>query len=157
MSDDRRPPDPAVRSAALELIEKWLVRLVADNPVVQAVERDELPDVDRWFVRVTGEEKAVFSVWFHLQQRSLHVETYVMPAPVERHAECFEYLLRRNVALRGLAFAVGDEDAVYLVGSVQLAHLDESELDRVLGSVYAYVEQHFRPAMRIGYGSRFTG
>ncbi len=157
MSDGRRPPDPAVRRRSLDLVESWLDRLVVENPVVQAVERDEDPDVDRWFVRVTGEEKSVFSVWFHMQQRSLHVETYVMPAPVERHAECYEYLLRRNVALRGLAFAIGDEDAVYLVGSVLLEHLDEFELDRLLGSVYAYVEQHFRPAMRIGYGSRFGG
>lgn len=157
MSDDRRPPDPEVRRRSLGVVEDWLDRLVVENPVVQAVERDEDPDVDRWFVRVTGEEKSVFSVWFHMQQRALHVETYVMPAPEERHAECYEYLLRRNVALRGLAFAIGDEDAVYLVGSVRLEDLDESELDRLLGSVYAYVEQHFRPAMRIGYGSRFQG
>ena len=34
----------------------------------------------------TGEEKAVFSVWFILRQRSLFVETYVMPAPDENRA-----------------------------------------------------------------------
>jgi len=124
---------------------------------VQAVEHDESADVDRWFVRVTGEEKSVFSVWFHLRQRSLHVETYVAPAPLERHAEAYEYLLRRNLSLHGLAFAIGDEDAVYLVGSVPLVEVSSGELDRLLGSVYAYVEQHFRPLMRISFGSRFQG
>ena len=31
------------------------------------------------------------------------------------------------------------------------------ELDRILGAGWAYVEQCFRPAMRIGFASRFTG
>ena len=31
------------------------------------------------------------------------------------------------------------------------------ELDRVVGSAYAYVEQWFRPAMRLGFGARFRG
>ncbi len=157
MSEERRPPTPAERAAALGTIESWLERLIAENPVVQAVEHDESADVDRWFVRVTGEEKSVFSVWFHLRQRSLHVETYVAPAPLERHAEAYEYLLRRNLSLHGLAFAIGDEDAVYLVGSVPLVEVSSGELDRLLGSVYAYVEQHFRPLMRISFGSRFQG
>ena len=157
MSDEHRPPSPEERRLAVERIEAWLARLPEENPVVLAVEHDERTGVDRWFVRVAGEEKPVFSVWFHLQQRALHVETYVAPAPMERHAEAYEYLLRRNLALRGLAFAIGDEDACYLVGSVPLRDVSSDELDRLLGSVYAYVEQHFRPLVRIALGSRFQG
>ncbi len=157
MSDDRRPPTDDERRRAVECIEGWLGRLLEENPVVLAVEHDEQRDVDRWFVRVAGEEKAVFSIWFHLQQRALHVETYVAPAPMERHAEAYEYVLRRNLALRGLAFAIGDEDAIYLVGSIPVTEVSSEELDRLLGSVYAYVEQHFRPLVRIALGSRFQG
>ena len=139
------------------VIDSWLARELVDNPVVEAVERDDQAGERRWFVRMTGDEKSVFSVWFHLQQRNLHVETYLMPAPIEREAELYEYLLRRSTKLHGLAFAIGEEDAVFVVGEVPAAWVDEAVLDRLLGSFYAVVEQCFRPAMRIGYGSRFTG
>ena len=35
--------------------------------------------------------------------------------------------------------------------------VDDGELDRILGETYEYVERCFRPAMRIGYASRFKG
>jgi hypothetical protein len=144
--------------AALEArIDRWLATQLAENPVVVAVERDVESGERRWFVRVHGEEKDVFTIWFHLRQRTLHYETYVMPAPEENHAALFEHLLRRNLKLYGAAFAIGEEDAVFLVGQLANESVDDDELDRVLGSVYAWVEQFFRPAMRIGYASRFRG
>ena len=84
--------------------------------MVAAVERDAEPGERRWFVRLRGEEKDVFTVWFHLRQRTLHFETYVMPAPEENAEQFYEHLLRRNLKLNGMAFAIGDEDAVFLVG-----------------------------------------
>jgi hypothetical protein len=45
---------------------------------------------------------------------------------------------------------------VFLVGQLPVAWITEVELDGILGSFYAAVEQCFRPAMRIGFGSRFT-
>jgi hypothetical protein len=138
-------------------IDAWLAEQLTENPVVAAVERDPASGERRWFVRVTGEQKDVFTIWFHLRQRTLHYETYVMPAPEENHAAFYEHLLRRNLKLYGGAFAVGDEDAVFLVGQLDNAAVDEAELDRVLGSLYAWVEQCFRPALRIGFASRFSG
>lgn len=138
-------------------IEAWLRRQLEENPMVAAVERDVESGERRWFVRVTGEQKDVFSIWFHLGQRTLHYETYVMPAPEEDHARFFEHLLRRNLKLHGAAFAVGDEDAIFLVGQLANHGIDDDELDRVLGSLYLWVEQFFRPALRIGFASRFKG
>ena len=96
-------------------------------------------------------------MWLTLGEYTLQHESYLMPAPEERQAECYEFLLRRNHGLYGMGFAIGAEDAVYLVGRLPLSALDEAELDRVVGSTYAYVEANFRPAMRIGFGSRFPG
>jgi len=135
-------------------IESWMQRQLDENPSVAAVERDPT-EVRRWFVRLTGEEKDVFSVWFTLGQRTLRYETYVMPAPEENHAELYEHLLRRNVGLYGATFAIGEEDAVFLVGQLPLHALDDDELDRILGTMYEYTERFFRPALRIGYASRF--
>ena len=140
---------------ALEaLIDEWLAEELAENPALAAVDRDA-PGVRRWFVRMRGEQKETFTIWFHLDQRTLHYETYVMPAPIENHAELYEHLLRRNVGLYGATFAIGEEDAVFLVGQLPLHALDDDELDRILGTMYEYTERFFRPALRIGYASRF--
>ncbi|MEZ5139405.1 MAG: YbjN domain-containing protein [Acidimicrobiales bacterium] len=138
-------------------IDAWAARELADNPVVAAVERGPRHEGRRWFVRVHGEEKDVSTVWFHLRQRTLHVETYLMPAPEENAGQLYEHLLRRNQKLHGLTFAIGDEDAIFLVGEVAAASVTDDELDRLLGSTYAAVEQCFRPALRIGFASRFSG
>jgi Putative bacterial sensory transduction regulator len=145
---------PAALGALEVLIDGWLAEQLAENPAVAAVDRGE-PGERRWYVRFRGEQKETFTIWFTLGQRTLHYETYVMPAPIENHAELYEHLLRRNRRLYGAAFTIGDEDAVFLVGQLGVQAIDEGELDRVLGSVYAWVEQFFRPAMRIGFASVF--
>jgi hypothetical protein len=136
-------------------IDAWLAEQLATNPVVAAIDRDEGDD-RRWFVRLRGEQKDTFTVWFTLRQRTLHYETYVMPAPEENVERFYEHLLRRNLKLFGAAFAIGPENAVFLVGQLPLDALDEGELDRILGSLFAYVEQFFRPALRIGFASHFS-
>jgi hypothetical protein len=151
------PASPADLDALAARIEAWLQRQLEENPVVAAVERDVESGERRWFVRVLGEEKDVFSIWFHLRQRTLHYETYVMPAPEENHAAFYEHLLRRNLRLYGASFAIGEEDAVFLVGQLDHRAVDDDELDRVLGSLYVWTEQFFRPALRIGFASRFRG
>ena len=140
-----------------EVLDAWLATQLAENPTVVGVERQHEGAVRRWVARVEGEEKANFAVWFQLRQRSLHVETYVLPAPEENVAAAYEYLLRRNATMHGFRFAIGAEDAVFLLGEIPVEWIDDDELDRLLGSTYAYVEQAFRPAMRLAFASRFGG
>lgn len=150
------PPSDAELVAVADRIDRWARAQLDDNPVVAAVERDA-EAWGRWFVRVRGEEKDAFTIWFTLRQRTLRYETYVMPAPEEHHADFYEHLLRRNLGFYGAAFAIGDEDAVFLTGAIDVGAVTDDELDRILGSLYAYVEQCFRPALRIGFASRFSG
>ena len=110
----------------------------------------------RWYVRMAGEEKDVITVWLTLGQRTLRYETYVLPAPEENVSEFNEQLLRRNDALVGAHFSIGAEDAVYLRGELVDAAVDSAEVDRILGTLYATVEQVFRPLLRIGFASRIT-
>lgn len=164
MSHDQ-PPTPEAIAEVQARVGAWLERELADNPVVAAVEEATPGDVAaigsgakaRWYVRLTGEEKSVFTAWFTLRQRTFHYETYLMPAPEENAAELYEHLLRRNQKLRGIALSIGVEDAVFLAGEVPLHALDDDTLDEVLGSLYAATELCFRPAMRLGFGSKFKG
>ena len=136
------PSSPEELESLRSLINTW-AQAQRSNPIVDAVEL--VPDSDpRWFVRVIGEEKSVFSVWFALRQRTLHVETYFMPAPLENAAGLYEYLLRKSMSLFGLHFAIGLEDAVYLVGQINNAEVTEAECDRLLGTAYVTTEPNSR-------------
>lgn len=154
------PPDPAERKAVAALIDEWLGRQEADNPVVEAVNFEakgsDPSGIDRWYVRLRGEEKDVSALWFALRQRTLEVESYFVPAPEENEAEFYRHLLARNLGFYGFSFAVGAEDAIFLNGHLDLRHVTEDELDRLLGSAYTYIEQCFRPALRIGFATRLA-
>lgn len=136
-------------------IDEWLAAFGRENPIVAAIDRGEGPEL-RWYVRMKGEEKEFTTVWLTLGQRTLRYETYVMPAPEENAAQLYENLLRRNTKLVGAHFAIGDEDAVFLRGELPLVALNEPELDRILGSLFAFVEQSFPSLIRIGFASRFS-
>lgn len=150
---------PVERASAAELdaltvlVDAWAAEALESNPLLAAVDRD--PQLPRWYIRMRGEDKAIITVWLTLRERTLHFETYFMPAPEEQRERCFEYLLRANQAMFAWRFAVGAEEAVYLVGTLPVTSVDTDELDRVIGSAYAYSEQHFRSAMSIGYATRF--
>ncbi|KAA0235642.1 MAG: hypothetical protein JJLCMIEE_00557 [Acidimicrobiales bacterium] len=149
MTDAATPEELAT---VARLVDVWLEQQLEANPIVAGVECDHSGD-RVWFVRLRGEQKPNFAVWFRLRQRTLHFETYFTPAPERNQQMFYEHLLRRNLKMYGAAFAIGEEDAVFLLGRLPVSQVDEAELDRVLGSLYAYVEQYFRPALRIGFRS----
>ena len=139
-------------------IDEWLAAMKSSNETILAIDIAE-PDPmfrARWYVRMRGETKDFITVWITLGQRTLRYETYVMPAPEENIAEFNEQLLRRNDKWGGAHFSLGLEDAVYLRGDLPLSGLTEPELDRIVGSLYAHVEQCFRPLLMLGYASRFA-
>jgi hypothetical protein len=136
-------------------ITSWLARELEENPAMLAVDRGEAGQ-RRWYVRLAGEDKDFTTVWLTLAQRHLYYETYVMPAPEENEGRLYEQLLRRNLTMVGAHFAIGGENAIYLVGQLPLGLLTERELDRIIGSLYATVEQCFQALLRVGFASRFA-
>jgi hypothetical protein len=121
-----------------------------------AAERQEVGDgtaTHRWYLRFKGDEKDYITVWLTLRQRTLHHEAQFMPAPETRGEEVYAYLMRRNADLFAMAFALGPEDAVYLVGRVPAGLVDDDELDRIAGSSIVYVDDHYPTAMTLGHPS----
>ncbi|MEM7141568.1 MAG: YbjN domain-containing protein [Actinomycetota bacterium] len=150
------PPATPEELAALEArIDAWLAAELEANPAIDAVERST-DDVVRWYVRLLGEEKDVWTAWWTLGQRTLGYETFLMPAPEENEGAFYEHLLVRNRKLTGLQLEIGEEQAIFLRGSLPVAAVTDAELDRILGSMWAGVELIFRPALRIGFASRFS-
>jgi hypothetical protein len=139
------------------LIDEWTLVQLNENDSVLGVETELDNGVRRWLLRMTGEEKQFISVWLTLRQRSLSLESYFMPGPEENIEDLWTYLLRLNARIANLRFAIGLEEAVYLMGATSVFSVTDAELDRLLGCAYAYSEAYFRPAMRIGYATRFNG
>jgi hypothetical protein len=149
------------RFAALRSrIDAWAYRLPEGESAIAAIDRGTADDTPlgepRWYIRMRGEEKDFITVWLTLGQRTLRYETYVMPAPEENAQKVNELLLRRNDTLVGCHFSIGGEDAIYLRGELPDVAVDEDELDRVLGTLYATVEANFRPLLRLAFASRFA-
>jgi hypothetical protein len=137
-------------------IDAWAARELSPDGTfgLVAAERQEVADRTasyRWYLRFKGEEKDFITVWLTLRQRTLHHEAQVMPAPEDHVVEVLQYLMRRNTELYGMAFCLGPEDAVYLVGKVPASLVDDEELDRIAGSSIVYVDDHYPTAMTLGY------
>lgn len=152
---------PVEQAGLAEQVTLWLEQIAVVNPEIAAIDRgtsDDTPSGDpRWYVRMLGQDKEFTTIWLTLGQRTLHYETYVMPAPEESAETLYENLLRRNDRLVGAHFSIGIEDAIFLRGEMPVAQVSESELDRLLGTLYATVEQCFQALLSIGFASRFTG
>jgi hypothetical protein len=135
-------------------LDGWLAELADAYDHIVSVEKVD-DDSVRWFVRMRGEEKEFTTVWLTLGQRTLRYDTYVMPAPEENVRELYEQVLRRNDRLVGAHFSIGAEDGIFLRGEIPATSLSFDEVDRVLGTLYAQVEQCFVGLLRVGFASRF--
>ena len=153
MTDDLFTPSEI--QSTKETIDLWLQSQIDEDAVIKSADYDS--NESRWYVRVTGEEKQHYMILLTLRQRTLHFETYVMPEPEENQEEFYRHFLMRNNKLRNLSFSIGQENAVYLSGELQNQWISEDTLDRIIGSIYETVELTFKPALRIGFASRFFG
>lgn len=144
------------RRAGLERrIDEWLSTVHSQHPNIVAAQR-ATDEPGRWMVRLRGEAKEFTTIWLRLGQRTLRYETYVMPFPEENVTETFESVLRRNERLVGAHYALGAENALFLVGELVLSALDDRELDRIIGTLFATVEAQFVDLVRLGFASRFS-
>lgn len=153
VGDTPRSLEPSELDEVSARIDEWAARQLEELDVVDAVERGE-PGTRRWFIRVKGEAKDVFTIWLELRPRTLQYETYVLPAPEENAVAVYEHVLRRNHELFGVAFTIGEEDAIFLRGHLPSSAVDDAELDRVLGTLYALTERYFRTLLGLAFESR---
>jgi hypothetical protein len=86
-------------------------------------------------------------------EHALRIEAFVMRQPDERREELWAWLLQRNARMYGVSFSIDSVGDVYLTGRVNLAGLDEDELDRLLGAVLTYADESFDTMLEIGFGT----
>ncbi len=131
-------------SAARETIEAYLSE--------RDIRYERVSDAD-WAIQLHGEKKLSITVLFALRERTLQVESFFIRRPAENHADLYRLLLRTNMRLYGVRFAVDDLGDVYLVGRFPIEAVSDEELDRVLGAILQTSDELFMPAIEIGFAS----
>jgi hypothetical protein len=62
-------------------------------------------------------------------------------------------MLQHNARMFGVAYSVDAVGDVYLTGRLPHAAVTPEELDRILGSVLSYADDHFNTMLEIGFGT----
>ena len=86
-------------------------------------------------VTLPGDKKLRTVVSLVAAEQGLSVSAFVIRHPDENEADFYRFLLRRNLRLPGLAYAIDTLGDVYLTGRFPAAGIDAHELDQILGVV----------------------
>ncbi|MBA2696821.1 MAG: YbjN domain-containing protein [Ornithinimicrobium sp.] len=100
-----------------------------------------------------GERKLRTVVSLLVRRRVLRVRAFVVRNPDENHLAVYTYLLRRNLRLPGLGYAVDASGDVYLTGQVPVRGLDAAAVDELLGAVLSACDEPFNELLALGFRS----
>ncbi len=98
-----------------------------------------------------GEKKLKTVVSLVVSDVALSVSAFVIRNPDENHAEVYRFLLRRNLRLPGLAYAVDSSGDVYVTARVPAAGVDTAYVDQLLGAVLAAADEPFNELLVLGF------
>ena len=79
------------------------------------------------------------------------LSAFVIRNPDENHDEVYRFLLRRNLRLPGLAYAVDKSGDVYVTGRLPAAGVDADTLDQLLGVVLTAADEPFNELLVMGF------
>ncbi len=115
----------------------------------------ERVEAGAYLVELHGTRRPRTQLWLIAGEQAVSVEAFVQhmiavddPGPVHRH------LLRRNLTLRTVHYALDDVGDLFLVGSVPHEALHEGGLDGVLGEVLSLLEADGPKLQALAYGER---
>lgn len=105
----------------------------------------------KWLLRFRGDEREFIALWLTVRQRTLHIETELMPAPEANVDQIYRYVLVKNAEIYPLHVAIGPEDGLYLVGRFPVVEVTAELLDEVAGSAVHFVDELFPTVMGLGF------
>lgn len=98
-----------------------------------------------------GERKLRTVASLLVGERAVSVRAFVIRNPDENHAAFYRYLLRRNLRLPGLAYAIDGSGDVYLTGRVPVAAVDPATVDELLGAILVACDEPFNELLALGF------
>ncbi|GAA4411093.1 YbjN domain-containing protein [Fodinibacter luteus] len=104
-----------------------------------------------YVVTLPGEKKLRTVASLVVADTAVSVSAFVIRNPDENHGEVYRFLLRRNLRLPGLAYAVDRAGDVYVTGRVPTAGVDATYLDQLLGVVLTACDEPFNELLVMGF------
>ena len=104
-----------------------------------------------YVVTLPGEKKLKTVVSLVAGDSDLSVSAFVIRNPDENHEAFYRSLLRRNLRLPGLSYAIDGSGDVYLTGRLPAAGIDADRLDLLLGVVLEAADSPFNDLLVLGF------
>lgn len=98
-----------------------------------------------------GEKKLKTVVSLVATDVALTCSAFVIRNPDENHEGVYRLLLRRNLRLPGLAYAVDASGDVYVTGRLPAGSVDAAQVDQLLGVVLAACDGIFNEVLVLGF------
>jgi hypothetical protein len=102
-------------------------------------------------VTLPGEQKLRTVVSLVIDATTTSIMAFVVRNPDENHEAFYRHLLRRNLRLTGIAYAIDGDGDVYVRGELPTEAVDEDRLDRLFGVVLAAADQAFNELLALGF------
>ncbi len=102
-------------------------------------------------VTLPGECKLRVVVSLLVRPVTTSVAAFVVRNPDENHQGVYRYLLKRNLRLVGLAYAIDDSGDVYVRGTWPTRGLDTQAVDQLLGAVLEASDRPFNELLALGF------
>jgi hypothetical protein len=113
----------------------------------------EHPGLGRFVVTLPGVKKLKTLVGLTVGGHGFRVEAFVCRQPDENREQLWAWLLQHNARMYGVSYSIDTVGDVYLTGRLPHAAVTPAEIDRLLGSVLTYADEHFNTMLEIGFGS----
>jgi hypothetical protein len=113
----------------------------------------EHPGTGRFVVTLPGVQKQRTVVGLTVGDHGFRVEAFVCRQPDENREQLWAWLLQHNARMYGVSYSIDTVGDVYLTGRLPHAAVTPEEIDRLLGSVLTYADEHFNTMLEIGFGT----
>ena len=144
------PPETGQIPSESEIVDAAAARLTAYLSSV-GLEWDLGARPGEYVVTLPGEKKLKTLVSLLVRPRTTSVTAFVIRNPDENHEAFYRALLRKNLRLTGIAYAIDSDGDVYVRGEVPTAALDAEHLDQLFGVVLAASDEAFNELLALGF------
>src|SRR4029450_2559714 len=128
----------AMTSPVIPELDAVIERTLRENDLVH-----EHPEPRKWLVHLPGTTKRKPVCGLIVGAHALRVEAFVCRQPDENREQLWTFLLQHNARMYGVSYSIDSVGDVYLTGRLPHAAVTADELDRILGAVLSYADDHF--------------
>lgn len=128
------------------VVDEIIAEVCADLPLEKTGDRS-------YVVTLPGSHKLKTLVNLIVGEHALRAEAFVIRQPDENREKVWEWLLRRNSRLHGVAFTIDSVGDVYVAGRLPLPAVTASTLDMLLGAILEAADDSFDALLELGFSS----